>query len=166
MGKKWFNPRDFADLIERFNPFGFKEKDGRIMSFENYGKVYAYTLERIALTFPRGYIDIPLFIHNETGMPIGDCEDMTRNMKCIGLDREEYLVEIWEPTRERTMFFRQLMQGLHLISETPFSESYFQDALRLFDMKLETLKARAYNEENNQESAGDMGTSAPAKERV
>lgn len=145
--REWFNPQDFADLIERFNPFGFKEPGGKIRSFEDYGKVYEYTLEKLAMTFPRGYIDVPLFIHNETGMPIGDCENIVSDMKCYGLTEEEYLVEIWESGSERNTFFRQLLQGLHMISETKFSESYYIQALRNFDVSLEIIKQKAFGNE-------------------
>lgn len=132
--KKWFNPRDFADFIERFNPFGFKQPNGEVCIFEDYGKLYEYTLKKLYESFPRGYLDLSLFLHEQTGMPIGDCEDVVRGWKREGISSDVHLLEEgWEPNVERDRYLVNLFKALHTISETKFDAAKFSQELVVFD---------------------------------
>ena len=56
--KSWFDPKDLVYIIERYNPFAFKDKEGRLLLFKDYTAAYRYTLKQLAKRFPKGYIDM------------------------------------------------------------------------------------------------------------
>lgn len=132
-GKKWFNPKNFEDLIMRFNPFGFKQTNGDTCAFKDYGEVYLYTLNTLYQMFPRGYVDIPLWLCEMTRMPLVECRRVVRTWRSMGIDREEITVALWDDCPERNYTLEHLMRALHTISGTIFSSSYFADAMRKFD---------------------------------
>lgn len=136
MRKKWYNPKDFADMIERFNPFGYKEKDGKVMIFKNYGEVYLYTLRQLQADFPRGYFDMVVFVSDHTGMPPEESRRFCRNFKSFGIDTGVMLVEYWEDNRRVYFELENIMRALHLISGTKFSSSYFYQAIGEFREEL------------------------------
>lgn len=146
MAKKWLNPRDFADLIERFNPFGFKESDGTVRVFENYGKLYYYVMEQLITMFPRGYIDIPLFLEQQMHIPMAECQQLVKEYKHTGITQEEYLINLSIDNAERTAFLRNLLTSMHVISGTNFSEDYFRHALELFNARNEKLNVEERTE--------------------
>ena len=45
--KDWFKPRDFVDLIERYNPFGLKQPDGDTRIFKDYSEVYLFVMNEL-----------------------------------------------------------------------------------------------------------------------
>ena len=59
--KSWFDPKDLVYIIERYNPFAFKDKEGRLLLFKDYTAAYRYTLKQLAKRFPKGYIDMTIF---------------------------------------------------------------------------------------------------------
>lgn len=144
--KEWYNPRDFIDLIERFDPFGYKESDGKVRTFEDYGRVYYFTFEQLITMFPRGYIDLPLFVCTQTGMPLPECQRLVKEWKSTGIDSEEYLIDLWNDSPERTSFLKNLLTSLHLISGTTFNVSYFQDALERFNLRNEKISVKERTE--------------------
>lgn len=124
----------YKDLLDKFNPFGFKEPDGKSSVFSNYGELYYYVMEKIVTTFPRGYIDIDLFIVNEMKCSIADAEKIFHKYFRQCFHHECVLIELWnESSRERDNFFRDLLFCFHATSETTFNVSYFKDAINKFN---------------------------------
>ena len=136
---RWFNPQDFADMIERFNPFGFKKSNGESLIFETYLGVYKYTLDKLTAMFPRGYVDLVLFLHEMTGMPANDCKQIVKSWKSLGVE-ETMLIEFWSASPDRSIQLKRIMQALHSLSGTHFNEAYFSEAMRELDT--EKLKRR------------------------
>lgn len=66
-----------AEMIQKYNPFFFKEGN-EILNFKDYGEVYLYALKLLKKHFPRGYIDVPLFLNIATGQPLAVCTEFTR----------------------------------------------------------------------------------------
>lgn len=132
MKKDWLKFNSFADIIIKYNPFGFKEFDGSSMIFENYGKVYLYTLRTLAAEFPRGFIDIPLYLHHRTAMPLSVCKEIARKFHSLGLKDGIVLIEYWNPNTNPRYEFEKIMRAFHTISETTFSADYFAEAWRIY----------------------------------
>lgn len=124
-----------AEMIQKYNPFFFKE-GSEILHFDNYGEVYLYALKLLKKHFPRGYIDVPLFLHIATGQPLSVCIEFTRRSSfLITINGGIFLCEgdDGKPPKER---YERLMRSLHVLSNTPFSQDYFNWAWEEF-LKLE-----------------------------
>lgn len=133
----------FEDLIARYNPFGFKHEDGSSMAFDNYGEVYGYTLRSLTAQFPRGYIDIILYLHRQTQMPLTDCKATARGFRSLGLEAGIKLIEYWNPMTNPKFEFEQIMKALHTLSETKFDGNYFNDAWHKFQAEMEVTRRQA-----------------------
>ena len=147
---KWFNPRSFVDLIERYNPFGFKKEDDDTCLFKNYTECYLYTLKKLYLQFPRGYIDMALFVEKRTHLPYNDSLRVVKGWKTMGID-EVMLIDFTSDDISTRYQLASIMKALHTISETRFNEALFYEAYALFKNWQEVVKDKElldYVEEN------------------
>lgn len=145
--KDWFKPRDFVDLIERYNPFGLKQPDGDTRIFKDYSEVYLFVMNELYKKFPQGYIDLVVFLHEQTSMPVEVAEEFVREWNKYGISDSVKLLRLDVKDVQREIYLRQLMRGMHEISGTLFDEDMFIKALRLFDLRLEYGKSRRQKEE-------------------
>lgn len=124
------------ELIKKYNPFGFKGSDGEIKMFEDYGKAYLYALEKLHELFPRGYIDVPLFLHMMTGQPLAVCMMFTHKSSFLKTVNKGVL--ICEPVKgvPPKEQYENLMKAMHTLSETQFSQDYFNWAWEEFEERL------------------------------
>lgn len=136
-----FDARTYADIIKKYNPFGFKEPNGSSSTFVDYGELYYYVMVKMVSDFPRGYIDISLFLVWEMNIEIRDaCRIFKKHLR-KWFQKDVILVELWDnDSRERDYFFRSLLSGLHAYSDTKFSESYYRNAICKFNERNDKLK--------------------------
>lgn len=132
--------KDFEEMIERYNPFGFKDKSGKIGMYVDYGKAYYACMQALYEAFPKGFIDVPLFIHEQTGLPIRDAEGEFGKMKSYLGDCDIIAVDWFEERGRLIRELRPFMQALHLITETKFDENFFLSAVDAFIPWLEANK--------------------------
>lgn len=133
---KYFSLKWYEQIIGAHNPFGFTRTDkgqNVPLSFPSYKEAYFEALETLFMLSPRGYIDLSLFIENNTPLHIKDAERFTKTLKPMGIDGELYLMEGWTPSDSRNMFLQRLFTALHSVTGTSFSKSHFDEALRQFD---------------------------------
>ena len=122
---------DFGKLIQKHNPFGFKEGN-EIKFFKNYGEVYLYALKLLKKHFPRGYIDVPLFLNIATGQPLSVCTEFTRRSSfLLTINGGIFLCESVDGQLPKEKYER-LMRALHVLSNTQFSQDYFNWAWEEF----------------------------------
>ena len=145
--KDWFKPRDFVDLIERYNPFGLKQPDGDTRIFKDYSEVYLFVMNELYKKFPQGYIDLVVFLNEQTSMPVEVAEEFVREWNKYGISDSVKLLRLDVKDVQREIYLRQLMRGMHEISGTLFDEDMFIKALRLFDLKLEYGNSRRKEKE-------------------
>ena len=153
MGK--INPKDFVDLIERFNPFGFKKANGETQVFETYRDLYLYTIDQLSLEFPRGYIDLTLFLKDQMQIPFAESDRLVKNWKPLGITTDTLLLKTWEDTPERKNFLRNVLVALHSISGTRFNEDMFLQALRDWDAMQELKKVQRHEAYNDKEDSSE-----------
>lgn len=131
--KQKLNLESFEEIMEQRNPFGFKDENGKVKLFDDYGKVYLYTVRKLKEKFPRGYIDLSLFINEMTGMPLEECESVVKRFSVKGLEDVMFVPDIWDT---KGMAFSHtlmlIMKGLHCITETEFDTMMFSRALHEF----------------------------------
>lgn len=112
-----------AEMIQKYNPFFFKEGN-EILNFKNYGEVYLYALKLLKKHFPRGYIDVPLFLNIATGQPLAVCTEFTRRSSfLLTINGGIFLCESADGQMPKEKYER-LMRALHVLSNTQFSQDY------------------------------------------
>lgn len=136
---RWFNPKNFMDLIERFNPFGFKQENGDTQVFHTYKDCYYFTMRKLYLMFPRGYCDMALFLEAQTKLPFQDSLRVVKGWKTMGVG-EVMMIDFRTNDRARSHELTLVMKALHTISETKFNEAMFAEALINFDVWMETVE--------------------------
>lgn len=118
----------FEDMIEKYNPFAFKDAKGEAMLFSDYGKVYEYLFKTIAEECPAGYIDIPLFMNKRTGMPLLDCKRFVNTW----WKKDEVVHLDWTFFPDVRAFLIELVTMFHKISETAVDHEKLQMRLAVF----------------------------------
>ena len=127
------NPRDLAELIEVYNPFGFKTPNRVIMIFPTYEECYMEMLNRMYQSFPR-YVDLVLFCVDNLDMPHLDAERFIRGWRSLSVGAE-FLIDWKEGGKERDHILENVARGLHTISGTTFNKDMFYMALEKFKIQ-------------------------------
>lgn len=147
MAKKVYHYSDFCDMMEKYNPFALKNEKSEIMLFDTYKEVYEYTMKRLYDKYPRGFIDLVLFVHEECGIPFADAEREVKSWRKF-FDKPELLLD-WNQPENREYLLRKILFSLHLLTETDFNEVMFKQALVYLETYIST-KSSNKDEDNNQ----------------
>ena len=131
--KSWFDPKDLVYIIERYNPFAFKDKEGRLLLFKDYTAAYRYTLKQLAKRFPKGYIDMTIFLCEQMSISLKETVQEVTQWKELGIKDDIFYLKIWERTTERNSMLTDIFKVLHMISGTKFDEISFRTAMKEFD---------------------------------
>lgn len=138
MAKKKLVYRDFEEMIEKYNPFGFKE-DGEIQCYLTYEDAYYAAMKKLKELFPRGYVDLPLYITMTTGLPLPDSEREFMRMRPIWGNEQVKLIDINEFSYGTQSDLESFIVSLHQITETKFCKSSFLEAYERFLYYVERL---------------------------
>ena len=112
---------------------------GEAMLFKDVTEAYFYVMVKVLTLFPRGYVDIVLLLcHLYPQCSSFEIGRMKRTVTKTTATDDVELVKVWN-ARESENFYRQLMVGLHAVSETKFNNVAFLNALEQFKLKVETL---------------------------
>lgn len=152
MRRAVFNYHSFEEMIERYNPFGFKYADGRICMFETYAEIYFYALKRLADDFEEGYVDLVLYVCKNTGLSISECESEVQRMRSLWGQKDHRFIDIkdfGEGTRDA---LKTLIKCLHTITETKFNEAAFDEAFAKFQDYMNVVWTRKAAEEELKEA--------------
>ena len=131
--KSWFKPQDLKYIIEKYNPFVFKDKEGKILLFKDYTAAYKYTLKQLAKRFPKGYIDMTIFLCEQMSISLKETVQEVTQWKEHGIKDDIFYLKIWERTTERNSMLTDIFKALHMISGTKFDEISFRTAMKEFD---------------------------------
>ena len=131
--KSWFDTKDLVYIIERYNPFAFKDKEGRLLLFKDYTAAYRYTLKQLAKRFPKGYIDMTIFLCEQMSISLKETVQEVTQWKELGIKDDIFYLKIWERTTERNSMLTDIFKALHMISGTKFDEISFRTAMKEFD---------------------------------
>lgn len=132
------NYSSFEELIEKYNPFAFKDAKGEAMLFSDYGKIYEYTFKCLADECSGGYVDLPLFMHKRTGMPLADCRHFVNTWYKKG----EIVRLDWTFFPDVRAFLIELVTMFHKVSETTIDHEMLQRKLAVF---LSEVKVKLQN---------------------
>lgn len=132
--------KDFEDLIKRVNPFGIRIEGGEAASFADYGKCYFWVLCFLREHFHKGFIDIPLFLHQIMQMSLTDARNVAKKLPFIEMENEIFLCPWEEKDADVKHQAELLMRALHSLSGTTFSNDFFSWAWEQF-IRLENYKS-------------------------
>lgn len=106
-----------------------------IKYFKDYGEAYLYAMLKLEELFPRGYVDMVLYLHYTTGQPLSACEREVKRMRMLKR-HNDFIVLLWdnrgEQTKER---YEAIIKSLHQLSQTTFSQDFFNWAWEEFQIK-------------------------------
>lgn len=113
------------------NPFALRTQGGSLMVYKTPQECYQVCLQMMWSEFPRGFVDIPLFMSKYQGLKLKDAEALC--------GRKQYaLLRLWDAESElRKQRLREILAVLLKVSEVDFNESYFLNALQCLDIMLE-----------------------------
>ena len=131
--KSWFKPQDLKYIIEKYNPFVFKDKEGKILLFKDYTAAYKYTLKQLAKRFPKGYIDMTIFLCEHMSISLKETVQEVTRWRKMGIKDDIFYLKIWNRTTERNSMLTDIFKALHMISGTEFDEFSFRTAMKEFD---------------------------------
>lgn len=111
--------------MKKLNPFVMRDVRLEPCWFEDYGKCYLAALSFIKERYERGFIDIPLLLHQMTQYSLCDAERMKREMTFIHTDRDIFLLG-WEDKESNPKHKAELLlRSLHQLTDTSFSMDFF-----------------------------------------
>lgn len=134
---KYFQLAWYQEVLTRHNPYGFTvpNTDKIVpLDFPNIIEAYKYTLERLYLMFPRGYIDLTLFVAKNTPLDFRDAERYVATMKRLGIEKDVILIDGWTPSKKRDSTLKLIFIALHTATYTPFQEGFFLTAVNWFNV--------------------------------
>lgn len=136
MTKIKINATDIAEVVEKYNPFGFKTAKGAICIFKTYDEAYYELIERIYKAGPK-MVDAVLFCMDNVGMTLQDAQRFVGSWKMVVGQKECEFFFDWETGgRDRDTQLERFAKGMHLISETKFNKDMFNNALTRFKAKI------------------------------
>lgn len=141
MAKTILKAGKFQGIIEKVNPFGICDENGEPLIFADYARLYYFVLMFAKTRFPKGFIDIPLLLHQLIQISLPDARRLAKRLPFIKTECEIFLCG-WEDKESNPKFqAEQLMRALHSLSDTKFSQDFFNWAWEQFarEEKLDIL---------------------------
>lgn len=136
MGSFKIHANDIAELVERYNPFGFKDERSRIMVFRTYDEAYYELISRVYKAGPI-MVDIDLFLVDNLGMTLAEAKKFFALWRgCSGATDPIFLFDWQNGGKDRDQKLEQICKGMHLLSETKFNRDMFLSALNRFKSTL------------------------------
>lgn len=136
MGNIKIKVNDIAELVELYNPFGFKDERGRIMVFRTYDEAYYELILRVYKAGPI-MVDAILFIVDNLGMSLTEAKRFFGTWSgYIGVNDPVFLFDWKNGGKGRDTQLEKIARGMHLISETKFNADMFRNALDRFKSTL------------------------------
>lgn len=108
------------------NPFGIVDGKGKLVKFENQAQAYLFVLLDLFQTFPRGFVDVYLYINERQFRGRKSPEEMLA-------DTGEYLVINWQkPNLDEDVKLRKVLDILLNTTCSVFNSDTMREALPHF----------------------------------
>lgn len=145
--KKLYQNDVVENLRRKFNPFGLRSKNGTPYEFMRVSEIYLFVMVKLYTMFPRGYIEIPLFISElYAHLSFSECKACASQLESLGV---EPVMHINYETREGKQKLENICKGLHFLCETTFENASFTEAYRLLLNRIELEKVKKKDEDRN-----------------
>lgn len=129
-----YDPDIIRHALSQSNPFILRDEQGHIMVFSSPKKAYLFVLTSLNTEFPLGFVDLAYFMLKYQRI------SPFRVFQKLG-HKEYCYVRVWDTRNvDRLKKLRLILCKLLSVSECPFDESSFGDALKDFDAIYEKMK--------------------------
>lgn len=130
-------PLKLNTMLERYNPFALVDGEGALEKFENENDAYFEVIKRLYEMFPRGFVDVALFMVRQQGITLTQAEYLLKG-------REYCVLQIYCPyDEERNLKLRLITQKLLEVTDISWSQVAFQNAVYRYDRYLLEKQAEA-----------------------
>lgn len=128
-------------LLAKYNPFGFTMPDGTSMEFESVYTAYMCLLIGTWRKFPRGYIELPLFLKTHyRQLTYKQAMKLALTLKPLGLEMVVLLGDYTTSKGRETL--AKLARACHTIAGTSFDIYAFNHAYELLQNRIELEKTQ------------------------
>lgn len=144
--EKIYDEKVLQTFLSKYNPFGFTMEDGTPMEFCSASSAYMTFLVGAWVSFPRGYIELPLLLmKNYKEIDYQDAVKVAQGFKTIGVDMV-IAFGSYESKRAKQAL-ECICRAFCAYAGTSFSEICFKEAydLLLHRIEVETIKSNAKN---------------------
>ena len=138
---KYFHLEDYESTIATYNPFGMVQYFGRPLCFNSLDAAYFYLFRSLLTQFPKGYIDLVVFIHENTHCKNMDARSFVKSLEKLGI-KDVSIVPLHESSAVLENYFENLCIALHSITESKYDRAFFLDALQRYYNYLEIIKEK------------------------
>lgn len=131
--KETFIRNAFNQLVDRFCPFLFLDEAGNLLIYNSREDLYYDTLEKLYHLFPNGFVNMELFLYEACRFDAPQTRKlmaMSRNSRF--LLNSEMLWDLELPPYYGRGIAENIIQTLHLITETKFDTDAFKSAYDRF----------------------------------
>lgn len=112
------------------SPFAFSMPESGVSFYNNKVDAYRDVLMMLWAEFPRGYIDIPFFMHKYQNVALRDAERICGQ-------RQYAMIKLWDSNdKDRLPLLRSLLEILLKVTGVEFDENSFVNAVQGFDIFL------------------------------
>lgn len=124
-------------VLQKANPFMILEYKSEIPeTYINEVTAYYHVILRLFMAFPRGYMDLPLFLNQHMGMNINDAELLCGQKQVFYFP----LYDCDYPERKEKL--REVLSILLKHTGCTFNENAFASALTKFDIEMLNRKMK------------------------
>jgi hypothetical protein len=118
------------------SPFAFSMPESGVEFYNNKVDAYRDVLMMLWAEFPRGYIDIPFFMHKYQNVALRDAERICGQ-------RQYAMIKLWDSDdKDRLPLLRSLLGILLKVTGVEFDENVFVNAVQIFDTFLLNCNVR------------------------
>jgi hypothetical protein len=128
-----------VSLLEKMNPFGLTQADGKSMFFQQQVDAYLYIMIQTWTQAPKGYIEMPLLIGRlYQHLTYKECVQVTQALRAFQI-KMVLKVSDWQ-SKEAKWFLDHLANGLCSLTYSSYCSQHVDSAWQLFQQRLEIEK--------------------------
>ena len=131
----YYDIKDYREILRCVNPLGLRVNTDRVNIYPSPSECYLDCLKLLDTEFPRGFIDLPLFMAKYMKQPL-----LLAARKCCG--KQYVLVNLWKEDDYRNEKIEDIMKVLLKTTKITLSRDSLDKAITYFDYWLATKKAK------------------------
>ena len=128
------------EYITKHNPFVFKNEKNEFEYYPTYKEAYVALFKRMHKLFPKGYVEMVLFLIAHCSYLLCDAKNDVDRWRKLGYQGDPQVIDWSGRDRDPTIQLMIICRCMHTITETPFDEAMFSDAINEFNYYLKMKK--------------------------
>lgn len=130
---KWGKNLDQAiSYVDEVNPLWLTDHNRELIKYKTISLCYKDFLERLFISCPKGYIDLPLMLVDNYGLALPAAELIARRFKNLTIRNDVVRIDWKKGGRERDLTLMCIVQGMQEWLQTSFKREDWLGGLGLF----------------------------------